>query len=241
MTMLFNYILVGCILKLARCECQSFRAKASTYHRPSLEIEKYEAHEWIQNNYPRINNWPTFTFYDNDSCRDVSNSIYKNYTSNKFDKFHYLRCYYVMKRHLVYLKDNRRPSNTYEKVHFNNSGWTLVIRIYDIRFDYYNNGTKLDRLYLYDSVKLQTDKSSYLDFLCSKWKNTPGHLLVTGTAHQLKTSLTLISITITICIIIKKMVYQPHINMYIKGNIPITMLVFQPPLTKTVKPTSTAK
>ena len=45
----------------------------------------------------------------------------------------------------------------------------------------------------------------------------------------------------TIRIIMKNMVYQPHINMYIKGNIPITMLVFQPPLTKTVKPIITAE
>ena len=176
-------ILTSHILHLAKCECLSFRAVPSKFHRPSKAIEKYEDNEWIKDDYPIINNWPTFSMYDNDTCRKPKIRIH---------------CQYVLKRYLVYLKNNQRPKNTYERVLFNNEGWALVTQVYDTRFIYYNNSTKLDRLYLYDTIKLQTDLPSYLDFMCSNWKNGPGQSLIAGEAQDLQNSITLIT---TLCII----------------------------------------
>ena len=87
-------ILASYILHLVQCECLSFRAVPSKYHRPSKAIEKYEEYEWIKDDSPIINNWPTFIFYENESCRKPKIRV---------------RCQYVLKRYLVYLKDNRRP------------------------------------------------------------------------------------------------------------------------------------
>ena len=185
------FILASYILHLVQCESLSFRAGPLKYHRPSKAIEKYQEYEWIKDDYPIINNWPTISMYDNESCRKPKICV---------------RCQYVLKRYLVYLKNNRRPKNTYKRVLFNNEGWALVTQVYDTRFIYYNNSTKLDRLYLYDAIKLQTDLPSYLDFLCSNWKDEPGQttLLIAGKAHYLQNSIILItaicSIYMTLCV-----------------------------------------
>ena len=236
-------ILASHILHLAKCECLSFRAVPSKFHRPSKAIEKYEDNEWIKDDYPVINNWPTFSMYDNDTCRKPKIRIHCQYVlkrylvylkNNRRPKNTYERVLfnnegwalvtqvydtrfiyynnstkldrlYILKRYLVYLKNNRRPKNTYERVLFNNEGWALVTQVYDTCFIYYNNSTKLDRLYLYDAMKLQTDLPSYLDFLCSNWKDEPGKttLLVAGTANYLKNSITLITVVyriyVTLC------------------------------------------
>ena len=115
---MFFHHLVTCLTLLGHQyraddeDCQG--AVPSKYHRPSKAIEKYEEYEWIKDDYPIINNWPTFSFYDNESCRKPKIRV---------------RCQYVLNRYLVYLKDNRRPKNTYKRVLFNNEGWALITAV----------------------------------------------------------------------------------------------------------------